>query len=634
MARINVLDQTVAELIAAGEVVERPAAVVKELVENAIDAGGRNISVEISGGGIRLIRISDDGCGIAKDDIPRAFMRHATSKVCKAEDLDEIMTLGFRGEALASVAAMCRVELATRTDDDEEGTVYTIEGGSFMGSGPVGRPRGTTIAVRDIFFNTPARMKFLKKDVSEGNAVEQVVERCMLSHPEIAFRFVRDGQLKLKSSGSGELLPVIAAVFGREISGGMRKVDYALDDSIRVEGYVTDPASARASRQFQVFFINGRYVKTKTAAAALDEAFKGKLQTGRFAACVLNIALSPGVVDVNVHPAKIEVRFANERPVFSAVYYAVKSAIAAAGQPDSGVLSPELSVKLNAFTLRETPTTYDQPRIASSVPVFAAPEAERKNPLSRPLSLRSPSIDIEVDEEPMRKKLTNPRFSDKISLFDNDKIIETVAAKTENSPTNNIEAAPQADAEDFRVIGEALGTYILLELGDSIVLIDKHAAHERILYERLRRDISLGNRQVLLVPQTVPMDQSDRAALLEHPEAAEKLGFMIEDFGGSLMVREIPLELAQADVEQILSDLAAKLRRGSFDYSPAALDKLLFSIACRSAIKARDKNNPEELREIARLLRDDPSITHCPHGRPVRVRLSRRELEKMFGRLV
>ena len=607
--RINILEKAVAELIAAGEVVERPASVAKELVENAIDAGATDITVEIADGGVRFIRISDNGCGIAREDIPKAFLRHATSKVSKADDLDSILTLGFRGEALASVAAMCKVELLTKTEEALEATLYRIDGGEPVME-EAARPTGTTITVSDIFYNTPARMKFLKKDVGEGNAVAQVVDKAALSHPEIAFTFIRDGAKKLKTSGNGDLLAVIYAIHGREFAAEMQKVDYKFEDLIRVTGYISKPGAVKPSRSYQSFFINGRFVRTRTGSAALEEAYKNKIMHGRFPACFLNIELDAKTVDVNVHPAKIEVRFVNERPVFQAVYYAVKSALQ---KLETGLFIPE-----------------NPPRPAIDEYIGLAHKAAEitlpMNPVKPVPALNSTRINIFREPEYKPENLPPETVSAKI--------IAEEPVKMNTNATNPAQNATIAVDVNWRVVGELFKTYILVEAADELVLVDKHAVHERLLYNRLKGSAAQGTRQSLLAPVTVSLPREEHAALLDEAEKVEALGFMAEDFGGgAVIVREVPLELAEADIALTIREIAEKLKNHAHDLTPHVLDRLYYSIACRSALKAGDRGTPEELAEIVRQLQKNPDVTHCPHGRPVSTRITRRELEKMFGRL-
>lgn len=640
MPKIHVLDKAVAELIAAGEVVERPASIVKELIENAIDAGSTAVTVEIRGGGIGYIRVSDNGCGIAREDIPNAFLRHATSKVRTADDLTGILTLGFRGEALASIAAMCRVELTTKTAGETEGTLCRAEGGEVLSAEPVGCPTGTTIVVRDVFYNTPARMKFLKKDTGEGNAVALAVDKCALSHPKVAFRFLRDGQDKLRTSGGGDLLAVIRAIYGKAFADGMLSIKYDYEDKIRVHGYVSNPSDAKASRTYQNFFLNGRYVRSRTASAALEEGFKNKLMSGKFPACVLNLHVGAETVDVNVHPAKIEVRFADEKPVFHAVYFAVKSALAAAvgaGSPGSQRPEPPPSFRTEKPAVA-TPAA--QPRMTAGEFRALFDNNDKPGPrYSQPVSLRMPNIDVAVDEDFSGKIGGEPSGSDKKNTNASGIIWEGNARIPPRNDTISIEPLyareeqPQEESH-ARLIGEAFSTYILVERADELLLVDKHAAHERILYERLKARDNPKDRQVLLEPQAVTLSKEDYNAVIEGHSHLEGMGFSVDDFGdGTVLVREVPVELGQKDIAYIIGEIAAKLRAGNLDLTPEVLDRLYYSIACRAAVKGGDRNHPVELEAILHALGKNPDITHCPHGRPVTVALTRRKVEKLFGRL-
>ena len=635
MNRIQVLDKAIAELIAAGEVVERPASIVKELLENAIDAGATSITVEIKGGGIGYIRVSDNGSGIYAQDIPAAFLRHATSKVRTQADLEAIATLGFRGEALASIAAVAKVELTTRTAQEQEGTCYRIEGGVPVESIPSGCPVGTTLIVRDVFYNTPARMKFLKRDVSEGNAIANTVEKCALSCPAVSFQFVRDGQVRLRTSGNGDLLAVIHTVFGRETAAAMLPVEYRTEEHITVTGYVSSPQAGKSSRIYQNFFINGRYVRTRTASAAVEEAFKNKMMVGKFPACALHIHIQTQDVDVNVHPAKIEVRFAQEKPIFNAVYFAVKTTLSKL----PGVLEQEFQppaakpqTPINPLTLHLSQEGLSQQRLdISSAPRSAGysikEEEHTPQGFSAPMSF-SAATNLSAASLAAQKNWTQAVEQS----FRADSLTEKYAPARTMAPAD---AAQTAEQGEYRVIGELFLTYIVLEQADTLLLIDKHAAHERILFDRLLRDIAYGNRQVLLAPQAVTLAMPEYSVLVEHADTVEKLGFCIEDFGsGTVIVREVPIEIPSSDYPGILSEIATRLLEERNQLMPASLEQLYCSIACKSAIRAGDKNAAGELQEIVRILHQNPEITHCPHGRPIRVRMKKSELERMFGRIL
>ena len=666
MPTIRVLDKHVAELIAAGEVVERPASVVKELVENSIDAGASSITVEIKQGGITYLRITDNGCGIAREEVPRAFLRHATSKVWSEEDLGSISTLGFRGEALASIAAMARVEMLTRTSDDLSGTRCTIQGGGEAQIEEAGCPVGTTIVVRDLFYNTPARMKFLKKDITEGNSVAAVLDRMALSHPEVAFRFIRDGSTKLQAPGDGKLLSAIYAVYGREFASGLVEASHSIG-SMTLEGYISKPECAKGSRSQQSFYINGRLVNSRTCAAALEEAYKHSIMVGRFPYCVLNISLPPMLVDVNVHPAKTEVRFADERAVFDLVYYGCKTTLnklsTATAAVDRGLRQQPA---VNPITVATAPTRGSQQRFAPEQyrPV-ANPFEEVKGLDKRPaVATLSPTPQLAsrrdwVVEQP--KVVMPPKVhrspQPAVTLRDSGLTYQTdpsvlplrqpnnpqptVAAKTvapSPAPIPKPTTASLVDEDsakpDYRIIGELFDTYILLEQGDILLLVDKHAAHERLIYERLRSETDLSRSQLLLSPITVTLDKESYDAAVQHLDIFTRLGFVAEDFGeGALLVREAPLLLEQADVAALIEEIAAGIANNKRELTPSLLDDLFHSVACRSAIKAGQKNTPLELAEIIRLLERDPTLRHCPHGRPISIALTRREVEKLFGRV-
>ena len=642
MARIQVLDEAVSELIAAGEVIERPASIVKELLENAIDAGASAVTVEIKQGGVGFIRITDDGSGIEPEDVPTAFLRHATSKVHSREDLAGIGTLGFRGEALASVCAVARVELLTKTAGSALGCRYVIHGGKEQSCEEAGCPNGTTIIVRDLFYNVPARLKFLKKDTSEGNAVQGIVEKIALSHPEISFKLIKENRTVLHTPGDGTLLSAVYAVFGREFSSSLLPVDYT-HGGMTVTGFVSKPAAARNNRSMQHFFVNRRYVRSRTCVAALEEGYKHAIMVGKFPACVLNLTLDCRAVDVNVHPAKTEVRFVQERPVFEAVYFAVKSALdqqdilkekhePASGQP--GLLSAFRETPAQQTRLPARPAARPEEHfqrmdaagwkqgmgktLREPGPVYHA--AEQKSPPARPQPRR---------EEPAEPVLPKTEFS-----FLTERSFAR-QAEPEPAPPPPVEAPPLPEEEttaQIRLIGELFGTYILFEVEDRFVMLDKHAAHERILYEQLRERIRLKESQILLAPVPVPLSREEADALLENRELAASMGFRLEEEGGVLRILEAPLILCQYDLAGIVEDLARNIQLCRMDVTPQRFDDLLHSMACRAAIKAHADNTPEELEELARQVYFDQKIRHCPHGRPVGITMSRYEIEKKFGR--
>ncbi|MBS5873249.1 MAG: DNA mismatch repair endonuclease MutL [Clostridiales bacterium] len=674
MPKIHVLPRHVTELIAAGEVVERPSSVVKELMENSIDAGASAVTLEIRHGGITYIRITDNGCGIAREDAPTAFISHATSKISVEADLNGIGTLGFRGEALASIAAVSRVELLTRTQEEPVGTRLCIEGGEQTLLDDAGCPKGTTLIVRDLFYNTPARMKFLKKDVSEANAVAGVVDRVALSHPEVSVRFIRDGKETLLTPGDGKLLSAIYAVYGKDFAVGLLPVDYELN-GVRISGFVAKPLAARPNRTMQLFFLNGRLVKSRTAMAALEEAYRNAIMAGKFPACVLHLHVPNETVDVNVHPAKIEVRFANEKRIFDAVYYATKNTLqqndprprvdlnrlnasVEAAQPFPP--APEqitLPKRRDGFWSRETAASYigkNRPpqKLESPAPGYArgrepdtvaaalqkqkaagAPE-EAPTPVSRAVKTESaakaaeafsgqaaasPQMEIAREMAAAEEKvaLEQPEFSG-----------EEKAKETAPMPPS------QKEIPAFRVLGEAFRTYIVVESGKDLLLIDKHAAHERMLYEELKREAGQADLQLLLSPVAVTLAKEEYAAVLQNLELLRQAGFEAEDFGaGTVLVRACPMTLAQEDVAALFQELAGYLLANRRELIPEKLDWLYHNVACRAAIKAGDETSPYELERFVENLLSHDEIRYCPHGRPVMVVMPQGELEKQFGRI-
>ena len=661
MPKINLLDKHIAELIAAGEVVDRPCSVVKELVENSIDAGADNITVEIKNGGNTLIRVTDNGCGIEAEDIPKAFLRHATSKIHEEWDLDRIMTFGFRGEALASVAAVSRVELMTRTKDSDVGYCCDVDGDGIGEIEEAGCPEGTTILVRDLFYNTPARQKFLKKDVAEANAVAQVMDKMALSYPEVKFRFIKDGETKFSTYGNGDLLAVISAVYGRDFAKETIEVNYSPigHDRLRVSGYITKPTASKPSRTFQNFFVNRRFVKTRTAMVALEEAFKGSAMIGKFPGCVLNLEIPPETVDVNVHPAKTEVRFVSEKEIFDLVYYGVKSALNT--RDISAVLEESKKVNKtfwNDITDEKEKEHFENMVIQTTLisqpkqePVFSKPVVQKRTYEDIKYTLvESDEVTVKNSDNiaPYRldgdithtaqykiKQAAEKAISQGVELpqevIDGINAIKEAGAPVPEIP-RNIEKDPLPFG-NLKYVGEVFKTYILLESEDELVFVDKHAAHERILYEKLRAGIKAFDCQVLLSPITCSLGDEQHDAVLENKEEMEKFGFIIDDFGrGTVIVRSLPFWIKAKEAESIIGEIADSMIACHHDLTPEKLDKLYASISCRAAIKANDKNSQPELETIVDTLLNNPSIKYCPHGRPVSTTISKNKLEKMFGR--
>ena len=641
MGKINILDKQVAELIAAGEVVERPASVIKELLENAIDSGASQITAEIQHGGITYLRVTDDGCGIEADDVRAAFLRHATSKIRNSEDLAAIETLGFRGEALASICAVSRVTLLTRAQGELSGTSYRIEGGEEIVLESAGCPQGTTMIVRDLFYNTPARMKFLKKDITEANAVASVVDKIALSHPEIAFRLIRDGKATLVTPGNGDLLQTIYAVYGKDLTASLLPVSYEYG-GIGVSGYVSAPHAGRANRTFQNFFINRRYVRTRTAMAALEEAYKGAIMVGKFPACFLYLEIAAQGVDVNVHPAKVEVRFVNERPIFDAVYHAVKSAITKQDTLKEMKL-PER--EKNPFWKNSLNAPAQQTKLEAEPPVRRQePAAQEALPKKRTLE---EILGISGGKTPgyFRDSGYRPTVSGRSGGFRPDASKEPGPKPEPDRKPERIEdyiEEPQESSEQelkildipVKIRCEVFETYILAEYGeDKLLLIDKHAAHERLLYERLKANRVI-HAQALLTPVTVTLGKEEYAAALEHTQTLLEAGYEVEDFGpGTLLVRSVPTVVSPDEAQEQVAEIAGYLAENKTDVTTEKLDWLYHNIACRAAIKAGSESSPQELAALAKELYENPQIRYCPHGRPVFSVITKYELDKQFGRI-
>lgn len=636
MARINVLPKEIYQLIAAGEVVERPSSVVKEMIENSLDAGAKNITLEIKNGGSTYIRITDDGCGIERDDVRKVFVSHATSKISKKDDLNSIGTLGFRGEAMASISAVSKVELLTKAENEEIGTRYEIAGGEELEFDDAGCPNGTTIVVRDIFFNTPARMKFLKKDVTEGNQVAGIVDRMAISHPEISFRFIRDGKQVLITSGNGDLKSTVYSVLGKEMSDSLMSVDYSFND-MRITGFVSKPTASRKSRAGQYFYINNRIVKSKTAMAALEQAYKNTIMVGRFPACVLNIELNPAQVDVNVHPAKTEVRFANEKPIFDLVYYAVKTAI----ENDRTV--KEVEFKENPIYRQEPKNVYQNNDNKSFQAKFDFFKKKDEPPSQQVIKTKpredfwqveapKPEYKIARDEKPKARVDINIEYEEPEEIS---------TAKSKDAPKErDIEKVVITDEKDnenvipnFKLIGEAFKTYLIVEIENELYFIDKHAAHERMNFERFKARATV-ETQMLLAPVVVNLTKDEFIVISENVELIKKCGFELEEFGESqIIVRAIPSLVDGDSVKDLMLEIAQKLLEHKTDILPDKIDWIYHSASCRGAVKAGDYTSRQEQEMFVKKLLSMPNIRFCPHGRPVFIKMSKYDIEKQFGRV-
>lgn len=633
MPKINLLPKQVSELIAAGEVVERPASVIKELIENSVDAGAKRVTVEIQHGGITFIRVADDGCGIAHEDVPTAFLRHATSKIKSGGDLAAIATLGFRGEALAAVSSVSRVEMFTKQREDRFGTHYIIEGGEETLYEEAGCPDGTTIIIRDIFYNTPARMKFLKKDVSEANAAAAVVDRIALSHPEISFKFIRDGKQTLNTSGDGKISGAVYSVLGREFAGSLISVDGTLD-RVSVTGFTCKPVACRPTRNYQLVFLNGRLVRSGTVTAAAEQAYKNSAMVGKFPGFVLYLSVPFDSVDVNVHPAKTEVRFSDERRIFDAVYSAVKNALA------SGDTRPEVKLKEPVFNPFERMNTAQFRQQAIKEPTIA----EQVYPESKGLHKAVHSGTLRDSAKPffMNNYSTVGIRGEKVEPYKEKEISEAEPPKPPAEPVvKNNAPAPDLvditkDEEEERppviLIGEAFETYIIVQMGDSVFMIDKHAAHERIIFNRLKENQRV-EVQELLTPVTVTLPREEYSAVLKNTGRLSEAGFEIEDFGGSsVRVTSVPAMLTSEDIPALISELAGNLIR-NFTADVERLHDIYHTVACKAAIKAGSRTSPLEMKKLAERVLYSDDVMYCPHGRPVAFEIKRRELEKQFGRI-
>lgn len=636
MPKINQLDKSVYELIAAGEVIERPASVIKELCENSIDAGALNISVEIKRGGITYMRVTDDGCGISYDDMPLAFRRHATSKVLEVADLENIVTLGFRGEALASVCASARVETLSRRGVDKLGVHYRIEGAVPYEYEKTGCAEGTTIIIRDLFFNTPARLKFLKKDVTEGNYCAAVVEKLALSHPKISFRFIRDGKQTLLTSGDGSFYSAIHAVYGKQFAASMIPVENIYRE-IEVAGYVSSPLFTKSNRSLQNFFVNGRSVKSPVCSAALEEAFRNNIMVGKFPACVLCINLDPVDLDANISPAKTEVRFSNEKAVFDALYFAVKNGIMGYNE------SREIKLDDSAEEAEQPTVSIPVGREILSVP---APKPDIDSFCKNSVPFEFPEVKKDAEQEVIAEVIT-PIAARKAEIAETAQpslagfsfITEKSFEKREKTPETVAEAPqipdePAVSAENIRVIGELFKTYILCESEDTLVLIDKHAAHERINFERFKKAVNI-HGQLLIEPCPVYLAPEEYDAVKMFAEKLENVGILLKfEDNGKVLVEGVPQSLEACDPEELLQSISETLALGSDNAEGMLFDDVLHTMACKASIRANENQSVSELAYLAKMVLGDRNIRYCPHGRPVITQISKRQIEKYFGRIV
>lgn len=643
MPVINVLQPHVADMIAAGEVVERPASVIKELVENSLDAGAKNITVEIRGGGATYIRVTDDGCGMAPEDAGVAFLRHATSKLHDEKGLEAISTMGFRGEALAAISSVSKIELNTRRRGDASGTRVVLEAGDIQEMFAAGCPDGTTMTVRDLFYNTPARLKFLKSDRSEASACQLAALRCALGHPEVSIRFIKDRNEEFFTPGDGKQESCVYSLMGRGMATQMLRCT-GENNGIRVTGFVSSPAYGKGNRSAQFFFCNGRFIKSQLLQAAVEQAYKNTLLTGRYPACALYIELGYGSVDVNVHPAKTEVKFSEERKVFDAVHYAVLSALAGERQTAEIKLSestkkavgakPDFYQSMSAETFRES--GYAAPKPVQPQPAAAATAVSALRPpvsAARPvqpvqMSLRAEPAEYKTEPKPEISRILpeKPEKSETVPVFSQDMPVKAV-----EKPVQNVESRP---IPDHKIVGEALKTYIIVEQDDKLILIDKHAAHERMIFDRLKAQERELMAQNLLIPVTIRPNGDDMDAITENAALLYELGFEIEPFGErELIVRAVPADMDAGDVPAAIEEICEKLRRGKCPDAQSARDEILHTVACKAAIKAGWDTHPKELEAVVDAVISG-QVRYCPHGRPVSVTLTRKELDKQFKRIV
>lgn len=674
MSEIKVLSKEVSELIAAGEVIDRPASVVKELLENAVDAGANVITVEIKNGGRTYLRVTDNGKGISAEDLPTAFLRHATSKITDKNDLEKILTLGFRGEALASICAVARVNVLTKRVADELGTHYEIEGGEEKVNEQSGCPDGTTFVVRDLFYNVPARLKFLKKDTTEGNYVAEIVTKLTLSHPEISFKFIRDNKVELLSAGDGKTYSAVYSVFGREFASSLVPVDYTWK-GIHIGGFTVRPLESKSNRKFQNFFVNSRYIKSLACSCALEDAYRNQIMVGKFPACVLYIDIAPDTVDVNVHPTKIQVRFSNESLMHEAVYFAVKDALLKNDKPneikfeskrnftdkelysvtpDPGVqmrfaepapvVQPKQTVESAVSVQPASPVqslrdSYDAHPVHATESVSGVSETQSVQTISQPVpAVQSAKVEPVVKPQTRLTVEEVNRIVSEIPLpkdEDDGKFRYIADQSFEKKQQQPVVIEDHTEKPKPVVIGELFRTFVVAQCGDEMILMDKHAAHERYIFEKIKDDKNQLDPQMLLEPVMVVLAYDEYDALSQNVEKVRELGFEIEpDVAPTIAVKGVPIILGDENPSEVISELAKNFIANKLDPQIELFDDLYHSLACKAAIKAHDKSSIVELQALLDKVYDNDDIRYCPHGRPVMIKLSKREIEKQFKRIV
>ena len=659
MARIKVLSKEVSELIAAGEVIDRPSSVIKELLENSIDSGATNITIEIKNGGRTYMRITDNGCGMSYEDLPTAFIRHATSKIDVKEDLEKICSLGFRGEALASICAVSKVSVLTKQPCDKLGSHIENEGSDIVLLEESGCPDGTTIIVKDLFYNVPARLKFLKKDITESNAIAAIVNKIALSNPEISFKFIRDNKQELITAGDGKLFSAIYSVFGREFSNSLLKTDYAYN-GVKVSGYIIKPLLAKSKRNFQNFFVNGRYVKSVTCMVSLEEAYKNQIMVGKFPACVLMIDIDPSLVDVNVHPSKIEVKFSDEKLIYDAVYFAVKNALMNEQTPSEMVHEKTKHYnesKLYGFKPKEgvqLSLKSDNPKENNAEPKFEFREekAQPKNDFFNNFSVRvvapqanKPASVFKsekneykinyIQPQPVKDYAVTKGEKDNLAVTDDYKYIRSDSFKKNDFKSAVPEVSEQKEEVFTKVLGEVFDTFIVCQRQNDMYLVDKHAAHERINFEEIKKSLNSLDCQMLISPVSVLLSYDEYDAIIENIESARNLGFIIEDAKAPFVkVLGLPVIINAEDAEEAVSELSKNYLNHMNDPQLDILDDLCHSIACKASVKGNIPSKLEELQALCEKVFDDELTKYCPHGRPIFVKFSKIEIEKLFKRIV
>lgn len=673
MAKINLLSFEVANLIAAGEVVDRPASAIKEMIENSIDAGARHITVEIQNGGITFMRISDDGCGMEPEDLPLAVKRHATSKISSAEDLDGICTLGFRGEALAAISAVADVRIISKTHDAEIGAELEVSYGETLGLMERGCSNGTTIIVENLFANVPARRKFLKRDVTETTAVCANVERIALSHPEIAFKLICDGQIKLETAGDGKLISAIYAVFGREFANRLIEVKSEYD-GITVSGYIGRSDNVKSNRNYENFYINKRYIKSRTASAAIEQAYTSYMPSEKFPVCVLSLSLNPTRVDVNVHPAKLEVKFSNEKPIFEAVYYAVRQAL------EENTTRPEIVVqKTNPIRMSDAfaPVERQQSLKARQISIDTPPAAPVKpmvrieeNPVvveQKPQTINearsNPTVAVEepkVTESKPKYDINalknNPEFQrlerileerngKKQTLMEEPSVPQTeteiptlsVVIPHSEPVVNDSKQEEKPQIPHYRIVGEAFNSYVIVEVGEKMLIIDKHAAHERIIFEELKANMYSSDvpSQLLMIPVEIMLMSDEVSALEEYRREIEAVGFEFSSQRNSVSIFSLPMGIEPDAVGDMFTVIADRIKNGTGSVDVTrniVFEKALYQASCKAAIKAGREYPAEHQKWVVDKLMQIPDITFCPHGRPVAMELSKKNIDRQFER--